>query len=90
MSTLYFEEIEEGDERSVLQPEEEVRVRAVLARARHDIALDDVVQGQAEDVLVEAARFLGVAGTVGHVVQRFDFWHSTISLCCPAHARPDL
>src|SRR5260221_12499949 len=48
-------DVEEGDERPILQAEEEVRVGAVLARAGHVVALDDVIERQAQDVLVEVA-----------------------------------
>ena len=62
-------QVKEGDERAVLQAEEEVGVGAVLARAGHIVALDDVVQRQAQDVFVEMARFLRIPGFVGVVVQ---------------------
>ncbi len=65
-------QVEEGDERAVLQAEEEVRVGAVLAGAGHMIALDDVVQRQAQDVFVEVPRLLGVARAVGVMVQLLD------------------
>ncbi|MNT37947.1 hypothetical protein D3C72_1741140 [compost metagenome] len=65
-------QVEEGDERAVLEAKEEVRVGAVFARAGHVVALDDVVQRQAQDVFVELARFLGVACLVGVVVQLLD------------------
>jgi hypothetical protein len=69
---LVVAKVEEGDEGAVLQAEEEVRVRAVLAGAGHVVALDDVVQRQAQDVLVEAACFLRVFRAVGVVVQLLD------------------
>jgi len=62
-------DVEEGDERTILQAKEEVRVGAVLARAGHVVALDDVIERQAQDVLVEVAGLLGIAGLVGVVVQ---------------------
>jgi hypothetical protein len=65
-------QVEEGDERAVLQAEEKVGVRAVFTRAGHHIALDDVVQRQAQDVFVEVPGFLGILGPVGVVVQLVD------------------
>ncbi|MCY1556575.1 hypothetical protein D9M68_933350 [compost metagenome] len=69
---LVVAEVEEGDERTVLQAEEEVGVGAVLAGAGHEVALDDVVERQTQDVFVEAARFFGVARAVGVVVKLLD------------------
>ncbi len=62
-------QVEEGDEGAVPQTEEEVRVGAVFASAGHVVALDDVVERQAEDVFVEMPRFFRVACAVGVVVQ---------------------
>jgi hypothetical protein len=69
---LVIAEVEKRDERTILQPEEEVRVGAVFAGAGHVIALDDVVQRQAQDVFVEVACFLGVPRAVSDVVQLVD------------------
>ena len=65
-------QIEEGDERAVLQAEEEVGVGAVLAGAGDVVALDDVEQREAQQVFVEMARFFGVFGLVGEMVQLLD------------------
>ena len=44
-------------------------VGAVFARGRHIVALDDVVERQAGDVLVEVPRLFRIARLVGVVVQ---------------------
>ena len=69
---LVIAQVEKRDERSVLQAEKEVRVRAVLARAGHHVALDDVIERQAQDVFVEMPRLLGIPGALGVVVQLLD------------------
>ena len=49
-----------------------MRVRAVFPRAGYMIALDDVVQRQAQNILVKMPRLFGVFGAVGVVVQPED------------------
>src|SRR5690606_28826679 len=62
-------QVKERDERAILQPKEEMRVRAIFARAGHVVALDDVIERQAQNVFVEMPRLLGIARLVGVVVQ---------------------
>jgi hypothetical protein len=62
-------QVEEGDVRAVAHLEKDVHVGAVLARARHVVALDDVGQRQAQQVFVEMAGFFAVAAAPGEVVQ---------------------
>ena len=69
---LVVTQVKKRNERTVLQPEEKVGVGAVFTGTRHDVALDDVKQRQAQDVLIKMPCFLGIFGTVGVMVQLLD------------------
>ena len=69
LGDLIVAEVEKRDEGAILQAEEKVGVGAVLAGAGYMVALDDVIERQAQDVLIEMPGFLGIAGPVREVVQ---------------------
>jgi hypothetical protein len=49
-----------------------MHVRAVLAGARHVVQTDDVNEWQADNVLVEMARFFGIPAAPREVMQAED------------------
>ena len=65
---LIIAQVKKSDAGAVLQPKKQMGIRAMLAGAGHDIALDDVVQRQTQNVFVKMPRFLRIAAAVGVMV----------------------
>jgi hypothetical protein len=66
---LVVSQVKKGDEGAVQQSKEKMRVGAILASARHMIALNDVVQRQTQNVFIKMSRLFCIPGAISVMMQ---------------------